>query len=173
MATAMFAGTEGEAEQQFADAPGKETEDSQDWPDIEEGKAGKSKSEGKIGDQPKQVEGGAEAPPKDAPPPPDPKPSTSKDPTNAPAVVSHKDPTETSPQEPEEENPPNLTEYVKSYQQAGKVWLDTVLDQKEQTYVTLYDRLLQIGNQHIENLENAVSKQVFNCIRDRTGRCLS
>ena len=33
--------------------------------------------------------------------------------------------------------------------------------------------LLQIGDQHIDNLENAVSDQVFNCIRDRTGRCLS
>ena len=83
MATATFVSTEGEAEQQFADAPGEETEDSQDWPDIEEGKAGTSKSKGKTGDQPKQVEGGTEAPPKDAPPPPDPKPSTSKDPTNA------------------------------------------------------------------------------------------
>ena len=48
-----------------------------------------------------------------------------------------------------------------------------MLDQKEQAYVTLYDRLLQIGDQHIENLENAVSDQVFKCIRDRTGRCLS
>ena len=63
MTTAMFAGVEGEAEQQFADAPGKETEDSQHWPDIEEGKAGTSKSEGKTGDQPKQAEGAAEAPP--------------------------------------------------------------------------------------------------------------
>ena len=47
------------------------------------------------------------------------------------------------------------------------------VDQKEQAYITLYDRLLQIGNQHIENLEKAVSDQVFNCIKDRTGRCLS
>ena len=37
MATATFASAEGEAEQQHADAPGKETEDSQDWPDVEEG----------------------------------------------------------------------------------------------------------------------------------------
>ena len=32
---------------------------------------------------------------------------------------------------------------------------------------------MQIGDQHIDNLENAVSDQVFNCFRDRTGRCLS
>ena len=119
------------------------------------------------------MEGGAEAPPEDAPPPPDPKPGTSKDPTDAPAVVLPQDPTKTAPQEPEKETPPDLTEYVKSYQQAGKVWLDTVLVQKEQAYVTLYDRLLQIGNQHKENLDKAVTEQVLNCIKDRTGRCLS
>ena len=32
---------------------------------------------------------------------------------------------------------------------------------------------MQIGDPHIDHLENAVSDQVFNCIRDRTGRCLS
>ena len=48
-----------------------------------------------------------------------------------------------------------------------------MLVQKEQAYITLYNRLLQIGDQHKENLENAVSEQVFNCIKDRTGRCLS
>ena len=82
----MFAGDEGEAEQQFEDAPGEETEDSQDWPNWKEGA---SKSESKTGDQPKQVEGGAEAPPEDNPPPPEPWP-------------------EEKPQEPEEETPPIL-----------------------------------------------------------------
>ena len=77
MAAATFAGAKGETEQQFMDAQGKETEDSQDWPDFEGGKSGTSKSKGKAGDKPKQVEGGAEAPPEDAPPPPDPKPGTS------------------------------------------------------------------------------------------------
>ena len=85
MATATFASTEEEAEQQFEDAPGEETGDSQDWPDVE-GRAGASKSggkpgdqpgtskaEGKTGDQPKQTEGGAKAPPEEnQPPPPDP-----------------------------------------------------------------------------------------------------
>ena len=173
MATATFASTEGEAEQQFVDTLGEKTEDSQDWPDVEEGKADTSKCEGKTGDQPQQAEGGAEVPPEDAPPPPDPQPGTSKDPTNAPAVVPTQDPTKSTSEEPEEETPPDLTDYIKSYQQAGKVWLDTVLVQKEQAYVTLYDRLMEIGNLHIDHLENAASDQVFNCIRDRTGRCLS
>ena len=69
MATATFAGTEGEAVQQFVDAPGEEIEDSQDWPNWKEGA---SKSKSKTGDQPKQVEGGAQAPPEDNPPPPEP-----------------------------------------------------------------------------------------------------
>ena len=134
MATAMFAGTEGEAEQQSKDATGEETEDSQDWPNVLEGASkargktgdnpGTSKSEGKTGDQPKQVEGGAQAHPKENPPPPsDPQPSSSKDTTDAPAEVPTQDPTEVNPQEVEEETSPNLTDCVKSYQQAGKVWL--------------------------------------------------
>ena len=131
MATARFASAEGEAEQQFKDAPGEETEDSQEWPDWKEGASksggktgdqqGTSKSEGKTGDQPKQTEGGAKAPPKENPPsPPDPRPGTSKDPTDALAEVPNQDPTKGNPQEPEEETPPNLTEYIKSYQQAGE-----------------------------------------------------
>ena len=52
IATARFTGTEKEAEWQFTDAPGEETEDSQEWPDYEEGKMGTSKSTGKAGDQP-------------------------------------------------------------------------------------------------------------------------
>ena len=186
MATARFTSAEGEAEQQFKDAPGEETEDSQDWPDVE-GRAGASKSgfktgdqpgtsksEGKTGDQHKQTEGGAKAPPKEnPPPPPDPRPGNSKNPTNAPAEVPTQDPTEGNPQQPEEETPPDLTNYLKSYQQAGKAWLDTVLDQEEQAYATLYDRLIQIGYQHIDHLENAVRDQVFKCIKDKSGRCLS
>ena len=75
-------------------------------PEVKTGdQLGTSKSEGKRGDQPKQVEGGAKAPPKENPSPPDPQPSTSKDPTNAPAEVPTQDPTEETPQEPEEETP--------------------------------------------------------------------
>ena len=73
----------------------------------------------------------------------------------------------------EEETPPELTAYVKSYKQAGKTWLDTVLDRKEQAYITLYDRLSKIGKKHKENLDQAVRDQVFASIRDRSGKCLS
>ena len=48
-----------------------------------------------------------------------------------------------------------------------------MLVQKEQAYATLYDRLMQIGDPHIEHLENAVRDQVFKCIKDKSGRCLS
>ena len=79
MAVARFVGdTEAYLEGQYKDAPGEETEDSQDWPDLDkeatqgEGEASTSKSEGKTGDQPKQTEGGAQAPPKETPPAPQP-----------------------------------------------------------------------------------------------------
>ena len=141
--TARFTGAEKEAEQQFADAPGKDTEDSQEWPDVEEGT---SKSTGKAGDQPQQAEGGAEAPPEELPTPPSgPQPSTSKNPTDTPAAVPAQDPTVAKPDEVEEETPPELTAYVKSYKQAGETWLDTVLDKKEQAYIILHDRLSKKG----------------------------
>ena len=56
---------------------------------------------------------------------------------------------------------------------AGKVWLDTVVNGKEQAYITLYDTLQQLGDPHIDNLDQGNREQVFNCIRDRTGRFLS
>ena len=37
----------------------------------------------------------------------------------------------------------------------------------------LYDTLQQLGNPHIDNLDQADREQVFKCIRDRTGRFLS
>ena len=157
MATATFTGTKKEARQ--------------DWPDIE---CDASKSTGKAGDQPQQTEGGAKAPPKEIPPPPtDPQPGTSKDPTAAPAAVPTQDPTVAYPEEAEEETPPELTEYVKSYQQAGKTWLDMVLVQKEQAYITLYDRLSKIGEKHKDHLDQAVRDQVFASIKDKSGKCLS
>ena len=155
MATARFTGAE-EDEPQFEDAPGEETEESQDWPEYGEEETGASKSTDKAGDQPQQAEGGPEVPPKENPPPPinptpstskDPTPGTSKDPTNAPPTVPTQDPTqdptEAMAEEVEIETPPKLTTYVKSYKLAGKNWLDTVLDQKEQAYDTLYDRLVR------------------------------
>ena len=143
MSTARFTSTEAEAEveQHFEGDAGEETEDSQTWPDYGDGKpkavtpGETSKSEGKTGDQPQQAEGGAKAPPKENPPA-DPKPGTSKDPTDVPVPmkVITQDPTQATPQGQEEEAPVNLTAYVKSYQQAGKVWLDTVLEKKEEAY---------------------------------------
>ena len=172
MATARFAGAE-EDEPQFKDTPGEE-------------ETGASKSTGKAGDQPQQVEGGPEVPPEENPPPPvnptpdtskDPTPGTSKDPTDAPPTVPAQDPTqdptETKAEEVEVETPPELTTYVKSYKLAGKNWLDTVLGQKEQAYDTLYDRLVMIGTKHKENLDQAVKAQVFASIKDRSGKCLS
>ena len=82
MATARFIGTgRGEAgpEEQFQDAPGEDTEDSQDFLKVledaeqpKEGELGTSKSKGKTGDQPAQVTEGAEAPPEETPPIPNP-----------------------------------------------------------------------------------------------------
>ena len=182
MAAARFAGgTEADPKEQYEDAPGEDTEDSQDWLDLDkeatqgEGEASTSKSEGKTGDQPKQAEGGAEAPPKETPPAPQPtnlKPGTSKDPTDAPAEVPTQDPTQTTPQNPDEETPPDLTDFVKNYQKAGKVWLDTVLDQEEQAYTTLFNTLQVLGDPHIDIFTDADKQQVFKCIRDRTGRFL-
>ena len=171
LATARFAGAE-EDEPQFEDAPGEETEDSQDWPQYGEEKSGTSKLTGKAGDQPQ--------PPPVNPTPgtsKDPTPSTSKDPTDAPRAVHAQDltqdPTEAKAEEVEVETPPELTAYVKSYKLAGKNWLDMVLDKKEQAYDTLYDRLVKIGTPHKEYLDQAVREQVFASIKDRSGKCLS
>ena len=66
-----------------------------------------------------------------------------------------------------------LTKYVKDYKAAGKAWLDTIVEQKEQAYDTLYDKLQQLGDPHIPHFNQANREQVFKCIRDRTGRFLS
>ena len=183
MATATFSrGADTRPEEQFRDTPGEETEDSQEWPKYseeatqEEGEASTSKSEGKTDNPAKQAKGGADAPPKEipsAPEPTNPKPGTSTDPTDAPTQAPTQDPSQPTLQNPDEETPPDLTDYVKAYKQAGKVWLDTVLDQKEQAYITLFNTLQQLGDPHIDNLTDANREQVFKCIRNRTGRFLS
>ena len=181
MATARFTGTE---EEQFEDAGGEESQDSQDWPDIEnpkqqaatKGEGETGKLVGKTGDQPTGSKGGAPAPPEENPPAPTPsdlKPGTSKDPTDPQVVDPTQDPTQALTKNPEEETPPDLTEYVKSYQQAGKDWLDSVLENKEQAYITLFDILLQLGKSHKDNFANADRQQVLKCIKDRMGRFLS
>ena len=143
MATATFpGGTGAEPEEQFRGTPGEGTENSQVWLKFddtaaqEEGEASTSKSEGKKDNPAKQAKGGADAPPKEIPPAPeptpeDPKPGTSTDPTDAPTQAPTQDPSQPALQNPDEDNPPDLTDYVKAYKQAGKVWLDTLIDQKE------------------------------------------
>ena len=48
-----------------------------------------------------------------------------------------------------------------------------MVEQKEQAYNTLYDKLQQLGSPHIERLDQADKEQVFKCINDRTGRFLT
>ena len=185
MATATLPSSADVDPEQKQEVTGGDTEDSQDWPDMEEtthGVAGSSKSKGETGDQPQQAEGGAQAPPKEIPPAPEPsnlRPGTSKDPSKAPTEDPTQDPTQpaqdpvqATTQKPEED-PPALTKYVKAYRQAGKLWLDTVVESKEQAYNMLFNTLQQLGNPHIDYFDQANRQQVFKCIRDRTGRFLS
>ena len=75
MNVATFTGTgrgKADPEEQFMDAPGEETQDSQDFLKVledaelqEEGEPGTSKSKGKTGDS--QATEGAEAPPEETP----------------------------------------------------------------------------------------------------------
>ena len=135
-----------------------------------EGEPGTSKSVSKIGKTVAQATEEAEAAPEETPPDPtptEPKPSTSTRPSEAP-----EDPTQDPTQAPGEVEI-KLTQYVKYYRAAGKVWLDTVVEQKEQAYDTLYDRLQQLGTPHIVGLDQADKERVFKCIRDRTGRFLT
>ena len=177
MATAKFTGRgRGDPEEQFADDPFDITDE--DLPDVLEdadkpkgGEPSTSKSVGKEGEA--QTEGqaaeGAQAPPEGIPPvPTDPLPGTSTGPTQDPSVDPTQDPTQT-PGEVEIK----LTQYVKDYRAAGKVWLDTVIQEKERAYDTLYDRLQQLGAPHKEGLDQADRQQVYNCIKDRTGMFLS
>ena len=47
-----------------------------------------------------------------------------------------------------------------------------MVDKKEQAYITLFDTLQQLGDPHIDYFDQANREQVFECIRDRTGRFL-
>ena len=181
MATARFAGRgRGDPEAQFADDPFDIADE--DLPDVLEdadkpkgGEPSTSKSVGKEGEA--QTEGqateGAQAPPEEIPPAPTkaptaPQPGTSTGPTQDPTDEPAQDPTQT-PGEVEIK----LTQYVKDYRAAGKVWLDTVVQEGEKAYDTLYDRLQQLGAPHKEGLDQADKQQVYNCIKDRTGMFLS
>ena len=181
MATARFTGRDrGDPEVQFADDPLDIVDE--DLPNMLEdadkpkgGEPSTSKSVGKEGEA--QTEGqaaeGAQAPPEGIPPAPTqvptaPLPGTSTGPTQNPTNEPAQDPTQTTG-----EVEIKLTQYVKDYRAAGKVWLDTVIQEKEKAYHTLYDRLQQLGAPHKEGLDQADKQQVYNCIKDRTGMFLS
>ena len=183
MATARFAGTgrgRGDPEEQFADEPLDIPDE--DLPNVLEdadkpkgGEPSTSKSVGKEGEaQTKgQAAERAQAPPEGIPPAPipvptAPQPGTSTGPTQDPIDDPAQDPTQTAG-----EVEIKLTQYVKDYRAAGKVWLDTVVQEKEKAYDTLYNRLQQLGAPHKEGLDQADRQQVYNCIKDRTGMFLS
>ena len=178
MAAATFTSTlrgRGNPEEQFRDAPGKDTEECEDFLRVledadqpKESEPGTSKSEGKTGKPAAQATEGAEAPPEETPPDPnptDPQPGASKEPPEAPAEAPTEDPNQVPGEEKIE-----LTNYVKAYRAAGKAWLDTVVEQQETAYDTLYDKLQQLGGPDIQKFDEEDREQVYNCIRDRTGR---
>ena len=129
-------------------------EDAEQQP--KEGKPGVSKSKGKqLGDQPTQAAEGAEAPPEETPPDPNPtrphtdpafvdsQPGTSKAPTRDPTQALTDDPTQTATRNPDEDKPPALTKYVMEYKAAGKAWLESVVEDQEEAYIKLFDKLLE------------------------------
>ena len=183
MAKARFPGAgkgRGDPEVQFADDPLDIAD--KDLPNVLEdadkpkgGEPSTSKSVGKEGEA--QTEGqaaeGAQAPPEGIPPAPihvptAPQAGTSTGPTQDLTDDPAQDPTQTTG-----EVEIKLTQYVKDYRAAGKVWLDTVVQEKEKAYDTLYDRLQELGAPHKEGLDQADKQQVYNCIKDRTGMFLS
>ena len=181
MATAKFAGRgRGDPEEQFTDDPFDIADE--DLPDVLEdadkpkgGEPSTSKSVGKEGEaQTKgQAAEGAQAPPEGIPPasihsPHHPTTRYKHRPTQDPTEEPTQDPTKTTG-----EVEIKLTQYVKDYRAAGKVWLDTVVQEKEKAYDTLYDRLQQLGTPHKEGLDQTDRQQVYNCIKDRTGMFLS
>ena len=147
-----------------------------------EGKQGAIKSKSK-----KQVQAaeGAEAPPEETPPDPkptkphtdpaptEPQPGTSKAPTKDPTQAPTDEPTKPTATNPDEDEPPAPTKYVRAYQAAGKDWLDSVVKDGEEAYTRLFDKLLVLGNPYIDNFDQADKEQVFKCIRDKTGRFLN
>ena len=174
-------------EEQFRDAPEEETEE--DLPlvleDAEkqprEGKPGASMSKGK---QLAQATEGVEAPPEETPldpnptkpytdpAPVDPQPGTSKAPTREPTQAPTYDPIEPAAKNPDEDELPALTKYVKEYKAAGKAWLDSVVKDREEAYTRLFNKLLELGSPYIDYFDQADREQVFKCIRDRTDRFL-
>ena len=197
MMAATFTGMgrgKADPEEQFKDAPGEDTKEEfplvlEDAEQPKEGKPGASKSKGKqLGDQPAQAAEGAEAPPEETPPDPNPtgphtdpapvnpQPGTSKAPTQAPTrdptQAPTEDPTQTAAKNPDEDEPPALTKYVMEYKAAGKAWLESIVEDQEEAYIKLFDKLMELGSPYIDNFDQADREQVFKCIRDKTGRFL-
>ena len=73
---------------------------------------------------------------------------------------------------PDEDEPPAPTKYVRAYQAAGKKWLDTVVKDGVAAYDRLFNELVKLGDPYIDNFDQAVREQVLKCIRDKTGRFL-
>ena len=194
MTAATFTGTgRGKAgpEEQFRDALEEDTEE--DLPLVledaekqpKEGKQGASKSKGK---KKVQATEGAEAPPEETPPAPkptkpqtnpapaEPQPGTSKAPTKDPTEDPTQAPMEETAQpattNPDKDEPPAPTKYVRVYKAAGKDWLDSVVKDGKEAYTRLFDKLLVLGDPYIDNFNQADREQVFKCIRDKTGRFL-
>ena len=175
-------------EEQFRDAPEEDTEE--DLPLVledaekqpKEGKPGASKSKGK---KLAQAAEGAETPPEETPPhakptkphtdpaPAESQPGTSKeDPTDDPTQAPTDKTTQPTARNPDKDEPPAPTKYVRVYKAAGKVWLDSVVKDGKEAYIKLFDKLLEVGGPYIDNFDQADREQVFKCIRDKTGRFL-
>ena len=191
MMTATFTGTgRGRAgpEGQFTDVPEEDTE--VDFPLVlddvgkkpKEGKQGTSKSKGK---KPTQATEGAAAPAEEIPPDPkptkrhtdpaptEPQPGTSMAPSKDPAQAPTDEPTKPATTNPDEDEIPAPTKYIKAYQAAGREWLDSVVKDKEAAYTRLFNKLLELGNPHIDNFDRTDKEQVYKCIRDNRGRFLN
>ena len=190
MMAATFTGTgRGKAgpEEQFRDVPEEDTEE--DLPLVledakqqpKEGKQGASKSKGK---KKVQATEGAEAPAEETPPdlkptkpqtdpaPAEPQPGTSKAPTKDPTQAPMEETAQPAATNPDQDEPPAPTKYVRAYKAAGKEWLDSVVKDGKEAYTRLFDKLLVLGDPYIDNFNQANREQVFKCIRDKTGRFL-
>ena len=174
-------------EEQFRDAPEEDTEE--DFPLVledaeeqpKEGRPGASKSKGK---KKVQAAEGAEAPPEETPPDPkptkpqtdpaptEPQPGTSKAPTEDPTQAPTDETTQSATTNLDKDEPPAPTKYVRVYKAEGKDWLDSVVKDREEAYIRLFDELLKLGSPYIDNFDQADREQVFKCIRDKTGRFL-
>ena len=60
---------------------------------------------------------------------------------------------------PNEDEPPAPTKYVRAYQAAGKKWLDTVVKDGEAAYTRLFNELLKLGDPYIDNFDQADREQ--------------